>query len=446
MALALCLLAIGFSLHWTLAQAATSIEPLARGSTAARSNHLPNAQVSFTPAYTIHVPLILQNYPVVQEVRAIWITRFEWTSYHHTVTTTDIDAIVDNVAAGHFNLILFQIRGTADAYYSSTLEPWAARLTGEVTQTLGQSPGFDPLAYMIDRAHARNIQVHAYLNVYPVWICGYGAPPSNTTPKHLFWTLSYSTTWSAWRMWDSTYTPMNLNTCGTYLSASPALSLTRDHITAVAVDLATRYNIDGIHLDNVRYAGSNYSYDPFTQQAFTNALSLSPTLVFNTWLPDFQRAQVSSLVAQIYSAATAIKPKLLLSAAVWPNYTSGYNSYFQDSKGWLANGTLDASLPMLYSSDIVNDLTAWTNRAQGFVNDAHGRYVIPGIGVQYTSNNQPVCVPFADLQARIEAARAMNAPGTVFFSYTGINNCAYWADFANGPFALPAIVPQPNWK
>src|SRR5512143_256701 len=97
MALALCLMAISFSLHWTLAQAAASIEPPARGSTAARSSHPLGAELSFTPAYTIHLPLILQNYPVVQEVRAIWITRFDWTSYHHTVTTTDIDAIVDNV-------------------------------------------------------------------------------------------------------------------------------------------------------------------------------------------------------------------------------------------------------------------------------------------------------------------------------------------------------------
>src|SRR5512135_806759 len=190
MALALCLMAIGFSLHWTLAQAAAPIEPPARGSTAARSGDPLDAEVSFTPAYTIHVPLILHNYPVVQEVRAIWITRFEWTSYHHTVTTADIDAIVDNVAAAHFNLILFQIRGTADAYYSSTLEPWAARLTGEVTATLGQSPGFDPLAYMIDRAHARNIQVHAYVNVYPTWLCDSKGPLTNTVPLHPFvkWT------------------------------------------------------------------------------------------------------------------------------------------------------------------------------------------------------------------------------------------------------------------
>ncbi|HET7377963.1 MAG TPA: family 10 glycosylhydrolase, partial [Anaerolineae bacterium] len=287
----------------------------------------------------------------------------------------------------------------------------------------------------------------------------------NTVPLHPFWKWTNQspsagiTATFFWREWSNTpLLPMNLiptsqgGTCGSpvylggYLWASPAAAIVQAHIVSVTVDLAARYNIDGLHLDNVRYSGSNYSSDPTTLQAFSDASAISPTLNFTTWLPAFQRAQVSSLVAQIYSATTAIKPKLLLSAAVWPNYTSGYNAYFQDSKGWLANGMLDASLPMLYSSDIVNDLTAWTNRAQDFVNDAHGRYVIPGIGVQYTSNNQTFCVPFVDLQARIEAARAMNAPGTVFFSYSGINSCAYWADLANGPFALPAIVPQPNWK
>jgi uncharacterized lipoprotein YddW (UPF0748 family) len=432
-------MAIGFSLRLTFVQAAVSIEPPASNLAMTRLVvAAPNGSIVFTPAYTIELPLIVNNDPIMHEVRALWITRFDWTTYHHTVTTTDIDTIVNNVASANFNLILFQIRGTADAYYSSTLEPWAARLTGEVTKTLGQSPGFDPLAYMIDRAHAKGIQVHAYMNVYPTWLCGYGAPPSNTTPKHLFWTLSYSTTWSAWRMYDNTYTPMNLNTCGSYLSATPALSLTRNHIVSVTFDLATRYDIDGLHLDNVRYAGSNYSYDPFTQQAFTDALTISPTLVFTSWLPNFQRDQVTNLVAQIYSATVSQKQSLWISAAVWPNYTTGYNSYFQDSKGWLANGHLDASMPMLYSSDVITNLAAWTNRAQDFVNDAHGRFVIPGLSADYAN--------FNDIVDRITAARSMNAAGIVLFSYGALNSRQYWDDLANGPFALPAIIPQPSWK
>jgi uncharacterized lipoprotein YddW (UPF0748 family) len=230
---------------------------------------------------------------------------------------------------------------------------------------------------------------------------------------------------------------------GGYLWASPAAAIVRSHIVLVATDLATRYDIDGLHLDNVRYSGSNYSSDPSTLQAFTNALSISPTLTFAAWQPDFQRAQVSNLVAQIYSATTAIKPDLWVSAAVWPFYSSGYNSYFQDSKGWLAAGSVDANMPMLYAGSLVTDVAAWTATAQDFVNAAHDRYVIPGIGVL---DSNDACVSFDQLQARIDAARAMGAPGVVFFSYSSLVSCGYLNSLASGPFATPASVPKPAWK
>ncbi|HZY44599.1 MAG TPA: family 10 glycosylhydrolase [Anaerolineae bacterium] len=454
--MAICSIAIGLSIQFALAQ---SLSPSQDDASAFRrpERALEGGAISFTPTYTIDLPLILQNYPVMHEVRALWISRFDWTTSHHTVTTTDIDTIVNNVASAHFNMILFQIRGTADAFYSSTLEPWASRLTGEVTRTLGQSPGFDPLAVMIDRAHAQGIQVHAYMNVYPTWLCDSIGPITNTTPQHPFWqwTAQSPSTYGSktffWREWSNTsLQPMNLiptsqgGTCGSpdylggYLWASPAVTIVQSHILSVAIDLATRYDIDGLHLDNVRYSGSNYSSDPTTHQAFTAVHTLSPTLVYTTWLPNFQRAQVSNLVVQIYSATTAEKPNLWISAAVWPNYTSGTNTYFQDSKGWLANGSVDANMPMLYSSDVINDLSAWTNRAQDFVNDAHGRYIIPGISGDYTN--------FNDIVDRINAARSIGAAGVAVFSYGALNARNYWDDLANGPFATPAIIPQPNWK
>jgi uncharacterized lipoprotein YddW (UPF0748 family) len=273
----------------------------------------------------------------------------------------------------------------------------------------------------------------------PTWLCGLGAPPDNTTPQHLFWTLSHSaTTWSAWRVYRDFDTPMNLDTCSDYLWATPALSLTRDHVTAVAVDIVKRYAVDGLHLDLIRYPGPNYSFDPYTLQAFSAALQLTPTLTITDWRPAFQRAQIDAIVQQIYSATTALKPELLVSAAVWPNYTSGYHSYYQDSKGWLASGISDANLPMLYASDIVNNLTAWTTRAQEFLNDSSGRYVFPGISTNYTDVTQ--------LTDRIEAARSLGAKGVALFSYGALNTYDYWDELANGPFAITATVPQPAWK
>ncbi len=391
-----------------------------------------------TSAYTTYLPLISRNYPIMQEIRALWVTRFEWTYFGRAVTTTNIDTIVDHAAAANFNTLLFQVRGTADAYYSSTLEPWAARLTGQTTKTLGVDPGWDPLAYMVTKAHSSGLQVHAYINIFPTWLCGVGAPPTETVPSHLFWTLSHSTTWSAWRVHDVNQQPMNIDTCSDYVWATPALSLTRDHVTAVATDVVSRYNVDGLHLDLIRYPGPSYSYDPFTMEAFSQALQITPSLTITDWRPDFQRAQVNAVVAQIYSAVLSIKPDLLVSAAVWPSYDSGSNSFFQDSKSWLANRIIDANMPMLYASDILNDLPAWITRTQGFVDDAYGRYVIPGISGSYAN--------FNDLADRVHAARSMGAIGVAIFSYSGLNANNYWDDLANGPFAVPAIIPKPRWK
>jgi uncharacterized lipoprotein YddW (UPF0748 family) len=416
--------------QWALAGSAAS-EPSALSGV----NQRP---LTTTNAYTVYLPLINRHSPILEEFRGLWVTRFDWTRFGYTVTTSDLDAIVNQAASAHFNALLFQVRGTADAYYSSTLEPWAARLTGSTTKTLGVSPGFDPLAYLITRAHQSGLQVHAYLNVFPTWLCGVDAPPSDTQPQHLFWTLSQSTTWSNWRVYSDPQTPMSIATCPDYLWATPALSLTRHHIVAVAADIVKRYEVDGLHLDLIRYPGPAYSFDPYTLQAYSEALHISPTLTITDWRPAFQRAQIDALVQQVYSAATTLKPDLLISAAVWPNYTSGYNSYYQDSKGWLARGIVDANLPMLYSSDIVGDLPAWITRAQGFIEDSSGRYVFPGISTNYADVNQIV--------SRIDAARSLGAKGVALFSYGALNTHDYWDDLVNGPFAITATVPKPDWR
>ena len=78
----------------------------------------------------------------------------------------------ERAANANFNAIFFQVRGNADAYYASQLEPWASRPSG----TLGQDPGWDPLAVAIAEGHARGLEVHAWINVFPSWL-GETAPP-----------------------------------------------------------------------------------------------------------------------------------------------------------------------------------------------------------------------------------------------------------------------------
>jgi subtilase family serine protease len=165
------------------------------------------------------------NFVTTVERRAVWVTRYDWTRLGKTPAPDAIDQMVQKVAAAGFNTIFFQVRGAGDSYYTPGLEPWAARGTGPAWATLGQDPGWDPLDRLLTKAHAAGIEVHAYINVYSVWISppdsSYGqlAPPASN-PPHLFDLLTYGPGYAghpgqyalgtAWRQHDESAKPMPL--------------------------------------------------------------------------------------------------------------------------------------------------------------------------------------------------------------------------------------------
>ncbi|MGC9521584.1 MAG: glycoside hydrolase family 10 protein [Anaerolineae bacterium] len=409
--------------------------------------------ISPTLTHTLHLPLVTRPEPqTMVERRAIWITRYDWTRLEAAPIPEAIDAMVAQVAAAGFNTILFQVRGAGDAYYTPGLEPWSARLTtGPVSETLGLDPEWDPLARMIAAGHAAGLEVHAYVNVYTAWQsssedAGQGDlwPPA-TTPPQMFDRFTYGPTHLehpgvyglgyTWRQYryagEDTAQWMPLS-WGSYLWASPGLDTVNDYIAAVIRDIVNRYDIDGVHLDRVRYAGAAYSYDPDSNLAAGE----HPSEDRAQW----QRDRVTALVAQVTAETKARRPDALVSAAVWPYYidkwgwglTEGYHAYYQDSKGWLASGSVDAIMPMLYGS-VPDDMASWEILMQDFVADAAGRAVYPGIGGHYEA--------FSAISERIEAARAQGAPGHVIFSYGYLNGNGYWDDLAAGPYRIPATVP-----
>jgi uncharacterized lipoprotein YddW (UPF0748 family) len=390
-----------------------------------------------------YLPLVSKEHPPV-EVRALWVSRFEWTSSGNPGSAATIDDIVQKAAGANFNMILFQVRGTADAFYTPGLEPWSARLnSGGV---LGQDPGWDPLARMISSAHAAGLQVHAYLNVYPTWY-GTEAPLESTTPVHPFWTWSHwpNTDWADWRHWYWDYglgqlMPMPLNS--SYLFASPAAPMVADHVVNVAKDILNRYDVDGLHLDYIRYAGPQYSCDPYTQAS---------TTCFTSGWEDWQRGQISALVQRIYNKMPS---DVMLSAAVWPIYvdrwgwgaTEGRNDYYQDSQAWAASGIVDALMPMIYPANYdCDDEGFWTQEkwqilAADFQGHRSGRYIVAGIGGGYCT--------FDEIAWRIEQGRALGTAGHAIFSYSGLNSHGYWDDFVapGGPHEEPALVPTLPWR
>lgn len=374
------------------------------------------------------------------EMRAVWVSRFDWLGDY---TPQKIDEIVNNIAYAGFNAIFFQVRGEADAFYHSNYEPWSYRLTG----TLGQDPGWDPLGYLIQQAHAQGIQVHAYLNVYTLWL-GCDPPPAGTNPPHLYYRIEqeYGTTNGKLNglQW---YSNGNV-VCGAseYQRSSPASVFVDDHLMNVATDLVTYYDIDGIHLDHIRYAGSTTSCDPVSAAAAGVPCFSTPPEGYASY-EDWQRAQINGTVAKFYAQIVPQKPGLWLSAAVWPSYTTGYYNYYQDPKSWLGfydgEGYIDSVSPMIYPSTFnCPDNSSWTQAVwyttvADFQAENNGRYIIPGIGTGYCD--------FAEISARIAMARSIGTAGHALFSYSGLKNNQYFDDLAQGPYATPAVVPSITW-
>ncbi len=383
------------------------------------------------------------------ERRAIWVTRYDWTRVGKTPAPEAVDEIVDKVAGAGFNTIFFQVRGGGDAYYTPGLEPWAARLTGTVWKTLGQDPGWDPLERLLQKARTAGLEVHAYVNVYTIWVPppnkSYGqlAPPA-TTPPHLFDRLTYGPAYqehpgefalgTAWRQHSAPDQPMPLQ-WGEPLWASPGVDAVQDHTVAVVADLVSRYGVDGVHLDLVRYDSRPYSFDP----ASNAAAGSEKTPQRDQW----QRGRVTDLVSRIRQHVDATRPGTWVSAAVWPYYqnkwgwqiTEGYGDLYQDSKSWLAAGIADAIAPMMYGSIAGVDFDKWQILLQDFLADSHERHVYPGIGADVEDFNA--------IAQRIEAARQAGAPGHAIYTYGTLDKRNYWADLAAGPyFAKPVLPPK----
>jgi uncharacterized lipoprotein YddW (UPF0748 family) len=406
--------------------------PTPTGTSPSTPTWTPTPTLTLTPTptetpvtYSLYLPLIWKHY-CPPEARALWVTRWDYSNLE------DIQEIVNRAANANFNIVIFQVRGQADAYYHSSYEPWAERLTG----TLGRDPGWDPLATAVELAHAAGLELHAWVNVYPAWLGE--TPPPSTTPEHMV-TLFNELYGDNWVQWDDQGQPMQLNTY--YLWASPGHEAVPAHIVHVCQDIVTNYEVDGLHLDHIRYAGPEFSHDPVSRARFEAEKAINPALTWEEW----QRSQVTSLVSSV-SDAIFSNPDLMLTAAVWPICQDqwgwitwdGYSGYYQDSQGWMGTGVIDGIAPMLYTITVQDYPDRFDVLVRDFVSSANGRHVWPGITADYAS--------FDEIWSRIEMARQAGAAGQAIFSYSLINQRDYWDEFRDGPYAAPADVPPASWK
>ncbi len=255
------------------------------------------------------------------EVRALWVTRFEYQ------TAADVRTIVANSAALGFNTILFQVRGQADAYYRSEIEPWAERLGG-------RDPGFDPLEVACRESKRHGIKLHAWINTMPAWRGK--VPPQDRTHivyRRPDWIVTGR---------DGRRQPFNDH----YVALNPCLPEVRDYTASVVRDIVSRYEVDGLHLDYVRFIEGDWSFDAKTLKLFRAASGGTPERNPEAW-KSFRKGAVTELVKQIRQVMTETRPSAILSAAIFPSVKSR-ERVLQDAEGWVSQGLVDWVFPMTY--------------------------------------------------------------------------------------------------
>ncbi|HTX19579.1 MAG TPA: family 10 glycosylhydrolase [Bacteroidota bacterium] len=364
-----------------------------------------------------------------REARGVWVSRFEYAGVDSARSKARITELFEKAHAAKLNMVFFQVRGSGDALYRSHFEPWSELLTG----TLGKDPGWDPLEYALREAHRLGLELHAWINTFPVW--SGKKPPIETTPRSLYLTHP------DWLVCDANGKPMPLN--DHYVNISPGIPAARQFIINVALDIVERYDVDGIQFDYVRYPEDapklGYSHDPVSVARFSSFEGNPNRLDWENW----QREQVNLFVYGAYNAITTMKPWVKVSASVIGKYSgsgwTAYSSVYQDVRRWMELGKMDFVVPMVYW-DMDHEthpfgplVSEWTSRV------AYDRPVFPGILMGLEEK-----FGWSEIDEEIEAARERGAVGMVFFSASEMEKEP--EGFGSAEFPYWALVPPMRWK
>lgn len=324
------------------------------------------------------------------ELRGAWMGAW-WPGYF---TPAQIDASIAAAKKAGINALFIQVRKNADAYYKSSIEPPGS----------GLAPGFDALAYAIKKSHAQGIQVHAWVNALRVGSSRPSTDPKNVVNVHPEWI-------------NKTRDGKILGTEGVYLD--PGVPAARNYVARIMVDMATRYDLDGIQWDYIRYPGVNFGYSDIALARYysESGTATRPAPSDPKW-QQWKRDQVTTLARDVYQKLKAVKPKLVVSASTitWGRCPTewekgdAYATVSQDWKAWMSEGILDANLPMCYKVESSpQGAASFRGWLDGFAMWNGGRPTYVGIDVDNNTD--------AGVVAQIDAVRKAGLEGFVLYKF-----------------------------
>lgn len=371
-----------------------------------------------------------------REFRAAWVATVDninWPSKPGIpVEEQKKEAIVllDLLHENNFNCVIFQVRPHCDALYKSELEPWSYYLTGE--QGKAPDPLYDPLEFWIKEAHARGLELHAWLNPYRAHhIAGGEVTDASIVRKKpdLVVKLGQGYWWM-----------------------DPALKGTQDHSFNVVIDLVRRYDLDGIHFDDYFYPYPEYNNNrDFPDDASWQIYQQNGGKLSRG---DWRRQAVNTFIKRVYKGIKTEKPYVkfgLSPFGIWrpnnPPAIGGFDQYnllYADARKWLNEGWIDYYSPQLYWP--INQLQQSYPLLLAWWRDENikGRHLWPGISI----GRQGVERASDEAINEIMIARGIlpQSPGVVHWSIgslvtsPGLTKAIY-----KGPYKKKALVPSSPW-
>lgn len=381
--------------------------------------------------------------PAPREWRAAWVAsvaNIDWPRRpvpSAVQLREEASAILDRALALGLNALVLQVRPACDALYPSRLEPWSEYLTGRQ----GQAPSgdWDPLAFWVEAAHQRGLELHAWFNPYRA---RHGSAKSPLSADHI-----------------ARRRPELVRSVGGQRWLDPGEPAAAAHTLAVIDDVARRYDIDGVHIDDYFYpypatapGGGELPFpdEPSWQRYRRNGGRLARD--------DWRRNNVDRLVEALHRTVRearadlrfGISPFGIGKPALRPPGIEGFSQYdklYADVERWCAEGWLDYLVPQLY----------WPidRRAQAFevllaywrAQTAHGRHVWPGLFTDSVGRGQRPW-PAEEVLAQIALTRQTPpAGGHAHFSMTVLmeDRAGLAGRLAAEAYAEPALTPACPW-
>lgn len=365
--------------------------------------------------YTLLIMLLASLCAVAQpkhEVRAVWLTTIGGIDWPHSYAQSarsierqkdELRHILDQLQQVGINTVLLQTRVRGTMIYPSDYEPWDGCLSGFP----GKSPGYDALQFAIDECHKRGMELHAWMVTIPLgkWDALGCRQLRKKMPRNI----------------------IKIKADG-YLN--PESQQTADYLAGLCAEVTKRYDIDGIHLDYIRYPEDMPKLKTLDRQCGRN--------------------NITRIVSAISRRVKSLKPWVKMSCSpigkydnttrYWSHGWNANTTVCQDAVAWLRDGLMDELFPMMYFRD--NHFFPF---ALDWKEQSHGRIVVPGLGIYFMSPRERDW-PLSDITRELEVLRHIGLGHAYFRSKFFTDDTKGIYTYAKNNFCrYPSLVPPMTW-